>query len=128
METSIEQIQGCHEPGEALNAFVQTWITASTNAQGSCTKTCVQLPGILMLFLSTSFYNSCVIKLHFMQHLYPNGHTRLETLESQDQLMNLLQQSMNGVCEARKSLHLLGNTATPDQVAHVLQKVTQQPI
>ena len=57
-----------------------------------------------------------------------NGHTLLETLGSQDQLMNLLQESMKGVCEARKSLHSLGNTATPEQVAEVLQTATQQPI
>ena len=50
---------------------------------------------------------------------------RLETIESQEKLRDMLQESMNGVCQARQSLRGLGSGAMPDQVAMILQRAAR---
>ena len=42
--------------------------------------------------------------------------------------MNLIQTAMGGICEARKSLHGLGNQPQPGDVQRILQKVAQMRI
>lgn len=48
----------------------------------------------------------------------------LEPLESQTQLIALLQSAAEGISNGRKALTALGVSATPDEVNHVLTKVS----
>ena len=48
----------------------------------------------------------------------------LEPLESQSQLIKLLQTSADGISNGRKALTALGASATPDAVNHVLRQVS----
>ena len=48
----------------------------------------------------------------------------LEPLESQSQLIKLLQTSADGISNGRKALIALGASATPDAVNHVLRQVS----
>ena len=52
----------------------------------------------------------------------------LEALESQGELCRLIQESMNGIAQARKSLAALGQNPAADDVASILRTAPRMNI
>ena len=107
-------LEGCQQPGPALNEFMGNWIEAATNVSGDSVKMTAQHPGSV-------FIHDCAV---CFRHAYSSTHVveplRLETLESQTELITRIDEAVLGITKARKDLQSLGKTATAAQVQHVL--------
>ena len=97
-------------------AFLQAWVKASTDAQGVCTTVSAQQLGLCLI---NSLY-PCMRAVFLCLCFAP----RLEQLESQAALAQLLVDCSHHLGVARKELLNLGPRPAKDSVAQVLQSVS----